>query len=141
MKILLVLFATLSIAPSFAQLAPESTPFTYIKFGSLLGRNFIEVRNPEYIDESKTHYLVEVEGVSDKEILAQTKAIYGDNYKCMIAEHFSEAMAAIGINISDKVDMQLYLFNWGHKTFDLEDVPSLEDNVYEIQFSDERYCD
>ena len=141
MKILLVLIATLSTIPSFAQLAPESTPFTYIKFGSMLGRDFIEVRNPDYIDESKTHYLVEVEGVTDKEILTQTKALYGDNYKCMIAEHFSEAMAAIGINISDKVAMQLSLFNWGHRTFDLEDVPSLEDNVYAIQFSDDSYCD
>ncbi|PIK16000.1 hypothetical protein [Halobacteriovorax sp. JY17] len=141
MKILLALLITLSALPTLAQVEPVATPFTYIKFGSLLGRDFIEVRNPDYIDTSKVHYLVEVEGRTDKEILAAAKALYGKDYKCMLAEHFTEAMHAIGINVTDKVDMQLYLFSWGHKTFDLEDVPSTEDNVYEIQFSDERYCD
>jgi len=141
MKILLALLMTLSIAPAFSSVEVESTPFTYIKFGWMPVRgDYIQVKNPEFFDEEKTHFLIEVEGVDYKDIIKQAKALYGKNYKCRIAEHFTETMRAIGINVTDKVDLKLYLFDWGHKVFDLKDIPSTEDNVYEIQFSDEQYC-
>lgn len=141
MKILLALILTLSLKPAFSQDLVEGTPFTYMKFGSILGRDYIEVRNPDYIDTNKKHFLVGVEGVEDKEILKRAKELYGENYKCMLSQYFTEAMHAIGIKVTDKVNMKLYLFNWGHKTFDLSDVPSTEENIDLIIFEGINYCD
>ncbi|WP_372653733.1 hypothetical protein [Halobacteriovorax sp.] len=141
MHLLLAILVTLSMNMTFAQDQVEATPFTNIKFGWMLGKgDYIEVQNPDFFDEDKRHFLIEVEGKGYEDIIKETKAIYGSNYKCMIAEHFTEAMNAIGVNVTDKVDLKLYLFSWGHKLFDIEDVPSTEDNIYEVQYNS-TYCE
>ncbi|GEM_PF-1583732 len=141
MNILLAFLVTFSMHTVFAEDLIEATPFTKIKFGWMLGKgDYIEVENPDYFDEGKRHFLIEVEGKDYKDIIKETKAIYGSNYKCMIAEHFTEAMNAIGVKVTDKVDLKLYLFSWGHKLIDIEDVPSTEDNIYEIQYNT-KYCE
>lgn len=141
MKILLTLFMALSIHTSFAEELVEATPFTNIKFGWMLGKgDYIEVQNLDFFDEDKRHFLIEVNGREYKDIIKETKAIYGSKYKCMIAEHFTEAMNAIGVNVTDKVDLKLYLFSWGHKLIDIKDVPSTEDNIFEVQYNTS-YCE
>jgi len=130
--ILLVMLFNLAGASVLA----EKSPFTDIKYGWMLGRgDYIEVKNPELFDEDKRHFLIEVNGRDYKDIIKDTKALYGKKYKCMLAEHFLESMAAIGVSVSEEVDLKLYMFDWGHKVFDLKDVPVTEDNLDEIMFN------
>lgn len=132
-SLFLVLLATLSLSP--LSFGAERSPFTKIGFGWFPGRgDFIKVENYEFMNEDKTHFLIQVEGMDYKDIIKKTKAMYGKDYKCQLAEHFVETMGALGITIGDTVNLQVYLFNGGHQTLDLKDVPVTEENLLDIQF-------
>jgi hypothetical protein len=132
-SLLLVILAIFSLSPAI--IAAEKSPFTNIGFGWFPGRgDFIKVENYEYMTEDKTHFLIQVEGMDYKEIIKKTKAMYGKKYKCRLAEHFVATMAELGIQIGDTVNLQVYLFNGGHQTLDLKDVPVTEENLLDIQF-------
>lgn len=132
MKILSLILATLFV---FNLHAEERSPFTNIGYGAFMGwGNFIKVQNPDYINEDKTHFLIEVNGKEYKEIIKETKAIHGKKWKCRLAEHFVETMGEIGITVGDTVNLKLYVFDGGHEVIDLQGVPVTEDNLAEIQF-------
>jgi len=134
----LISIIILSFALQTVVSASERTAFTNMSFGWMPVKGaYIKVENAELFDEDKTHFLIEVNGKGYEEILSETKALYGDNYKCMLSQHFVETMGAIGVNISDTVNLKLYLFDWGHKVFDLNDVPVTEDNLEELQFNND----
>ncbi|MEC7278055.1 MAG: hypothetical protein VXV96_17165 [Bdellovibrionota bacterium] len=134
MKKLLIsfIFPLMLASSTFAQ---ERSPFTNIDFGLFLGwGNFIKVQNWDYFDEDKTHFLIEVNGKGYKEIISEAKALYGNSWKCQMAEHFVETMSALGVEVKETVDLKLYLFDGGHEVISLKDVPVTEENLEEIQF-------
>ncbi len=132
MKILSLILATAFV---FNVHAEERSPFTNIGFGLFMGwGDFIKVENPDYINEDKNHFLIEVNGKDYKDILKEVKAIHGKKYKCRLAEHFVESMKEIGITVGDTVDLKLYVFDGGHELIELKGVPVTEDNLAEIQF-------
>ena len=121
--------------------ASERSPFTNINFGLFLGwGNFIKVENPDFFDADKTHYLIEVNGKDYKDILKEAKSLYGDQYKCQLAEHFVETMGKIGVTVGNTVDLKLYLFDGGHDVIELKNVPVTEENLEEIQF-ETNFCE
>jgi hypothetical protein len=121
--------------------AEERTPFTNIDFGLFLGwGNFIKVENYQYFKEDKTHFLVEVNGMEYKEIIRQAKDLFGDAWKCQMAEHFVESMGDLGVIIGETVDLKLYLFDGGHEVVWVKDVPVTSANLEEIKFLTD-FCD
>ena len=135
--ILIAMFSSICLS----SMANERSPFTDIKFGWIIGRgDFIKVTN-DLINPDKTHYLIQVEGVDYKDIIKAVRSKYGKkNYKCRMSEHFVETMAAVGIEIGETVDLQLYAFDGGHKVFDLKDVPVTQENLEMIMF-ERSYCE
>lgn len=116
-------------------IASERSPFTNIGFGWFPGRgDFIKVSHYDLMDEGKTHFLIKVQGLDYQDIISQTKAKYGKGYKCRLAEHFVETMGELGITVGETIDIQVYLFNGGHQTLDLKDVPVTEENLIDIKF-------
>lgn len=139
MKKLVIALALFSFIGSIQ--AQERSPFTNIGFGLFLGwGNFIKVENYNYFREDKTHFIVEVNGKGYKEIIKEAKDLYGKKWKCQMAEHFVETMAALGVTIGDTVDLKLYLFDGGHEVIEVNDVPVTEENLEEIQF-ETNFCD
>lgn len=133
----LSLFLTLTCL-SFTVMGAERTAFTNMSFGWMPVKGaFIKVENYDYFDEDKTHFLIEVNGMDYQDILKESKALYGDNYKCMLSQHFVQAMTELGNPIGETVDLKLYLFDWGHKVFDLKDVPVTEDNLEVLIFNND----
>ena len=119
----------------------ERSPFTNIDFGLFLGwGNFIKVENYQHFKEDKTHFLVEVNGMEYKEIIAQAKDRYGDAWKCRMAEHFVETMSDLGVIIGETVDLKLYLFDGGHEVIQVDDVPVTYSNLEEVRFLT-NFCD
>lgn len=132
-KLLSCLIVTGLLATS--AVAQERSPFTNINFGLFLGwGNYIKVENWEYFDEDKTHFLVEVNGKDYKDIIKEAKAMYGKGWKCQMAEHFVETMAALGVQVGETVDLKLYLFDFGHEVIEIKGVPVTQENLEEIQF-------
>jgi hypothetical protein len=132
MKIVSLIFATLFV---FNLHAGERSPFTNIDFGLFMGwGDFIKVENPDYINSEKNHFLIEVNGKDYKDILKETKTLYGKKYKCRLAEHFVQTMKEVGIEVGDTVDLKVYVFDGGHEVKELKAVPVTEDNLAEIQF-------
>jgi hypothetical protein len=139
-KTLIVLI--FALCSSFMAQASERTAFTNMSFGWMpVKGDFIKVENYEYFDEDKTHFLIEVNGKDYKDIIKETKALYGNKYKCMLSQYFVETMSAIGVVVGETVDLKLYLFDWGHKVFDLKDVPVTEANLEELQFNSDLCSD
>lgn len=135
----LITIAFLISAISFAN-ANERSPFTNISFGLFAGwGNFIKVENYNYFDEDKTHFITEINGKGYKEIIKEAKDLYGRDWKCRMAEHFVETMAALGVTVGETVDLRLYLFDGGHQQIYVEDVPVTEENLEEIKF-ETNYC-
>lgn len=136
---------TLTLSSSaFAQAQKTLSPFTDMQFGWIPIRgDFIEITIPKRLDNSKTHYLIEVEGMDYKDILAQAKARYGkDKYKCQLSRKFVETMADLGVVITDdKVNLKVYQFSFSHKLFDLEDVVLTERNQKRLISNTEDYCE
>lgn len=140
MKKLLFTLIFCALCATSAQ-AGERSPFTNIDFGLFLGwGNFIKVENYQHFNENKTHFLVEVNGMEYKEIIAQAKDRYGDAWKCRMAEHFVETMGDLGVIIGETVDLKLYLFDGGHEVIWAKDVPVTESNLEEIKFLT-NFCD
>lgn len=121
------------------------SPFTDMQFGWIPIRgDFIAITIPGgLIDNSKTHYLIEVEGMDYKDVIAQAKAKYGkDAYKCQLARNFVATMADLGVLIhDDKVNLTLYEFSWSHKVFPLNDVPLTERNQKRLISNTEEMCE
>lgn len=141
MKKLLAFALLMSFVAGPSVFAAERSPFTNIGFGVFLGwGNFIKVENYEFFDEDKTHFIVEINGKGYKEIIKEAKALYGSKWKCQMAEHFVETMAALGVTVGDTVDLKLYLFDWGHEVIELKGVPVTEENLMDIQF-ETNFCD
>lgn len=139
-KMLLALIFTLCSSVLASDI--ERTAFTNMSFGWMpVKGDFIKVENAEFFDEDKTHFLIEVNGKDYKDIIKETKALYGSKYKCMLSQYFVETMSAIGVEIGETVDLKLYLFDWGHKVFDLNDVPVTEANLEELQFNSDLCSD
>ena len=94
------------------------------------------------LDNSKTHYLIEVEGMDYKDILAQAKARYGKNkYKCQLSRKFVETMGDLGVLIDDKVNLKVYQFSFSHEVFDLRDVILSVRNQKRLISNTEDYCE
>lgn len=130
--LIMTIFGILLVSGAQAQ---ERTPFTNMDFGLFLGwGNFIKVENIDYFDEDKTHFIVEINGKGYKEIIKEAKALYGKAWKCQMAEHFVETMAALGVTIGETVNLKLYLFDRGHEVIEVNNVPVTEENLDEIQF-------
>jgi hypothetical protein len=139
-----VLIALTLTSSAFANTQKVISPFTDMQFGWIPIRgDFIEITIPKRIDNSKTHYLIEVEGMDYKDILAQAKQKYGkDAYKCQLSRKFVETMADLGVIIqNDKVNLRIYEFSWSHKVFDLKDVVLSERNQKRLISNTEDYCE
>lgn len=144
-----LLIAALIMTLSFSQAVQAQgqkilSPFTDMQFGWFPVRgDFIEVSIPKRIDNSKTHFLIEVEGMDYKDIIAQAKARYGkDKYKCQLSRKFVETMADLGVIISgDKVNLRLYEFSWSHKQFFLNDIDLTERNQKRLISNTEEMCE
>lgn len=108
----------------------ERSPFTNISFGVVFGwGDFIKVENPQFFDSKKTTYLIEVDGKEYKDIIKEAKAIHGSKWKCRMAEHFVETMSEVGVVIRETVNLKLYLFDWGHEVFEVNNIPVTEMNA------------
>lgn len=140
-SILLITFCFLGSA--FAQNQKTLSPFTDMQFGWIPIRgDFIEITIPKRLDNSKTHYLIEVEGMDYKDILAQAKARYGKNkYKCQLSRKFVETMGDLGVLIDDKVNLKVYQFSFSHEVFDLRDVILSVRNQKRLISNTEDYCE
>lgn len=143
MKVLICLFLTVLFHTPFAQAQQVKSPFTDVQFGWFPVRgDYIAISIPKLIDNSKTHFLIEVEGMDYKDILAQAKAKYGkDQYKCQIARNFVATMADLGVIIGDSVNLMLYEFSWSHRKFALADVPLTVKNQRRLLSNTEEYCE
>ena len=138
---LMISSLVLLLALSTAAFGQERSPFTNIDFGLFMGwGNFIKVENPAYFDNSKTHFLIEVNGKGYKEIIKEAKAKYGKGYQCQLAEHFIATMNDLGVAVGQTVDLKLYLFDGGHGVIEVKDVPVTEANLDEIQF-ETNFCE
>ena len=131
MKILSLLFLVILNTSAFA----EKTPFTYIEFGQFPGRGeFIQIENSDFLNDNMTNLLLAVNGVSTQEIINQTRARYGEAFRCRIAEHFTETLTELGIPFDEAVDLRVYLLDGGHQVIELTGIPLTEDNFLTVQF-------
>ncbi|MAF77528.1 MAG: hypothetical protein CME63_16225 [Halobacteriovoraceae bacterium] len=113
----------------------EKSPFTYIEFGQFPGRgDFIQAENPDYLDENYTNLVIAINGVETQKIIDDTKKLYGSDYKCRLAEHFTETLEDIGMNIGDAVHLTVYLLDGGHQVIQVPNVELTEDNLLSVQF-------
>jgi hypothetical protein len=129
----IILLVTLFL--SLNAVATEKSPFTNIDFGLFAGwGKFIKVQNPNFFDQDRSHFLLEVNGKGYKEILKEAKELYGKNFKCRLAEYFVQSMGELGVKIESTVNLKLYIFDGGHEVITVENVPVTEENLEEIQF-------
>lgn len=138
-KVLVLILALGFITSTFAN-QPERSPFTSVSYGVVFGwGDFIQVKNSKYWDASKMTYVTGVDGKDYKDIIKELKDIHGKKWKCRFANHFVESMSEVGVVVGETVNLQIYLFSFGHEVIEVNNVPTTVLNARRVAATN-NYC-